>query len=34
MYGKMTKEDLAAIYAYLKTQKPVRNAVTRFTPKS
>jgi len=32
MYSKMTKEDLAAIYQYLKTVKPISNSVERFTP--
>ena len=32
MYGKMTDEDLKAIYAYLKTITPVNNAVVKFTP--
>ncbi len=27
MYGKMTREDLSAIYAYLKTLKPIENNV-------
>ncbi|WP_423145979.1 c-type cytochrome [Rubrolithibacter danxiaensis] len=30
MYGGMKKSDLEAIYAYLKTVKPVKNEVTRF----
>ncbi len=35
MYGKMNDEDLKAIYAYLKTLKPISNAVVKFTaPKS
>ena len=29
-YAGMTREDLAAIYAFLRTQKPVVNRVTRF----
>ncbi|MFA5909816.1 MAG: hypothetical protein WC815_13640 [Vicinamibacterales bacterium] len=29
-YAGMTREDLAAIYAYLRTQPPVVNRVTRF----
>jgi len=33
MYSKMTREDLSAIYAYLKTVTPVSNKVERFTPK-
>jgi cytochrome c2 len=32
MYAKMEREDLAAIYTYLKTVKPVENAVERFSP--
>ena len=31
MYGKMNDEDLKAIYAYLKTLKPISNAVVKFT---
>jgi hypothetical protein len=27
-YGGMTREDLAAIFAYLRTIAPVRHAVT------
>ncbi|AQG80173.1 c-type cytochrome [Spirosoma montaniterrae] len=34
MYGGMSEQDLGAIYAYLRTLKPVNNAVTHFTPKS
>jgi mono/diheme cytochrome c family protein len=30
MYGKMKEQDLAAIYAYLKTVKPIKNEVKRF----
>ncbi len=30
MYGQMTEEDLTAIYAYLKSVKPISNSVTRF----
>jgi mono/diheme cytochrome c family protein len=33
MYGHMTEQDLRAIYTHLMAQKPVRNAVERFTPK-
>jgi hypothetical protein len=29
-YAGMTREDLSAIYAFLRTQKPVVNRVTRF----
>jgi len=32
MYGKMEKEDLAAIYAYLKSVKSIANPVQKFTP--
>ncbi len=32
MYGKMSREDLAAIYAYLKSLPPMANAVEKFTP--
>ena len=32
MYSKMKKEDLAAIYAYLQTIRPVKNEVARFKP--
>ena len=31
MYGKMTEQDLRAIYAYLKTVKPLDNTVEKFT---
>jgi hypothetical protein len=34
MYGAMTEEDLSAIFAYLKTIKPIKNAVQNFTPAS
>lgn len=34
MYAGMTEKDLSAIYDYLKTVKPVRNQVERFTPKN
>ncbi len=30
MYARMTKEDLAAIFSYLKTVKPVSNKVVKF----
>lgn len=32
MYGKMHDEDLKAIYAYLKTVKPISNTVQKFSP--
>ncbi len=32
MYSKMNKEDLAAIYAYLKQVKTINNNVVKFTP--
>lgn len=32
MYSKMTREDLAAIYAYLQTTTPIKNTVVKFTP--
>lgn len=31
MYGNMTEEDLKAIFAYIKTCKPIKNEVVRFT---
>ncbi|WP_018127078.1 c-type cytochrome [Balneola vulgaris] len=31
-YSKMSEEELSAIYAYLRSIKPVKNLVTRFTP--
>jgi hypothetical protein len=31
MYSKKKTEDMKAIFAYLKTVKPVKNSVTRFT---
>jgi mono/diheme cytochrome c family protein len=33
MYARMTESDLASIYAYLKTVKPIENKVEKFTPK-
>jgi hypothetical protein len=32
MYGGMDTADLAAIYAYLHSVKPVKNTVVHFTP--
>jgi len=32
MYGHMTREDLGAIYAYLRTVKPMANQVNKFSP--
>lgn len=32
MYGKMTDEDLTAIFEYLKTVNPIKNGVEIFTP--
>lgn len=32
MYGGMKTSDLEAIYAYLRTLKPVKNSVTKFVP--
>lgn len=32
MYADMHEEDLAAIYTYLKSLKPLKNQVTKFTP--
>ncbi len=32
MYAHMTEQDLGAIYAYLRTVKPVKNSVVKFTP--
>lgn len=32
MYGGMEKEDLEAIYTYLRTMKPIKNSVEKFTP--
>ncbi|MCO4294025.1 cytochrome c [Solitalea sp. MAHUQ-68] len=34
MYAKMKDEDLAAIYAYLRTIKPISNSVVKFKPRS
>ncbi len=34
MYGRMTDEDLGAIWAYLRTVKPVETKVIIFTPKA
>jgi mono/diheme cytochrome c family protein len=33
MYAGMEREDLAAIFNYLKTVKPISNRVAKFTPK-
>jgi mono/diheme cytochrome c family protein len=33
MYGTMKEDDLKAIYAYLRTVKPIKNKVKRFTAK-
>jgi mono/diheme cytochrome c family protein len=30
MYGHMTEQDLGAIYAYLRTLKPIHNPITKF----
>jgi len=32
MFGKMNEDDLKAIFAYLKTVKPIQNEVVKFTP--
>ena len=32
LYGGMTEEDLGAIYEYLRTLKPVKNVVQKWTP--
>lgn len=32
MYGKMTNEDLSAIFTYLKSVKPIQNSVVIFSP--
>ncbi|MTI88931.1 MAG: cytochrome c [Balneolaceae bacterium] len=32
MYSRMSQEELSAIYAYLQTVEPKKNAVTHFTP--
>lgn len=34
MYGKMSEEDLAAIYVYLRTIKGINNIVEKFTAKN
>lgn len=34
MYAGMTEEDLGAIYAYIMSNKPVKNTVNRFSPPS
>jgi len=33
-FAGMTTEDLTAIYAYLRTIKPIKNKVVKFTPKT
>jgi hypothetical protein len=32
MFSGMTNEDIGAIYEFLRTVKPVKNAVVKFTP--
>lgn len=32
LFGTMKQEDLKAIYAYLRTMKPVKNTVVKFSP--
>ncbi len=32
IYSRMTEEDLGSIYDYLRTVKPVKNQITKFTP--
>ncbi len=32
VYARMTEEDLGSIYDYLRTVKPVKNRITKFTP--
>ncbi|MEW5843878.1 MAG: hypothetical protein AB1775_11515 [Bacteroidota bacterium] len=32
LYGGMKREDLHAIYDYLRTIQPVKNVVVKFTP--
>jgi mono/diheme cytochrome c family protein len=32
MYGSMKEQDLKALYAYIKTVKPIKNVVVKFTP--
>jgi hypothetical protein len=32
MYSGMNDEDLGAIYEYLRTVSPVKNAVVKYTP--
>ena len=34
MYAGMTKEDLSAVYDYLRTVKPITNNVVKYTPAS
>ena len=34
MYSRMNKEDLAAIYAYIRQLKPIKNTVVKFTAAS
>lgn len=34
MYAQMSDKDLSAVYDYLRTLKPVKNSVERFTPAS
>lgn len=34
MYANMTEQDLASIYAYLRTVKPLENSVVKFQPQA
>jgi hypothetical protein len=34
MYAGMREQDLGAVYHYLRSLKPVQNAVIKFTPAS
>ena len=33
MYGQMKREDLGAIYTYLRSVKPIENVVVKYSPK-
>lgn len=34
MYAGMTDEDLSAIYAYIRSLQPIKNKVTKYTPRT
>jgi hypothetical protein len=32
MFGRMTDEDMTAVFEYLRTVKPIANKVEKFSP--